>query len=78
MFLPRQLWKVNYYIKKFHQIISVVKANASIFVVFKTKRELKCQNELFLSYHFSENTECLCFHYVLRFFDIINDDPLLR
>ena len=33
-----------------------------IFVVFKTKHESKCQNELFLKYHFSGN-QCLCFHY---------------
>ena len=32
-----------------------------IFVVFKTKRELKCQNELFLKHHFSGNTSLYVF-----------------
>ena len=34
--------------QKVRQRISVMNANTSVFVVFKTKRELKCQNELFL------------------------------
>ena len=34
--------------QKVHQIISVMKTNTGVFVVFKTKRELKYQNELFL------------------------------
>ena len=31
--------------------------NTGVSVVFKTKCELKCQNELFLKYHFSGNTK---------------------
>ena len=34
--------------QKVRQIISVMKTNNGGFVVFTTKRELKCQNELFL------------------------------
>ena len=34
--------------QKVCQIISVMITNTGEFVVFKTKRELKCQNELFL------------------------------
>ena len=34
--------------QKVRQIISVMKTNTGVFVVFTTKRELKCQNELFL------------------------------
>ena len=41
--------------QKVCQGISVMKTNTGVFVVFKTKRELKCQ--------FSGNKECLCFHY---------------
>ena len=37
------------------QRISVMTTNAGVFVVFKTKHELKCQ--------FSGNIECVCFHY---------------
>ena len=45
VFLLRQLWIVNY--QKVPQIISVTKTNTTVFVVFKTKRELKCQNEVY-------------------------------
>ena len=41
--------------KKVHQRISVLKTDTGVFVVFKTKHELKCQ--------FSGNIECVCFHY---------------
>ena len=41
--------------QKVHQKISVMKTNSGVFVVFKTKRELKCHNEL---KHCS-----VCFHY---------------
>ena len=41
--------------KKVRQRISAMKTNTGVFVVFKTKRELKCQ--------FSGNIECVCFHY---------------
>jgi hypothetical protein len=35
--------------------------NTGVSVVFKTKSELKCQNELFLKYHFSGNTSVYVF-----------------
>ena len=41
--------------QKVRQRISVMKTNTGIFVVFKTKHELRCQ--------FSGNIECVCFHY---------------
>ena len=57
--------------QKVRQIISVMKTNTGVFVVFTTKRELKCQ--------FSENIVCL--FSLLRFFDelfdVIIDDPFL-
>ena len=34
--------------QKFRRKISVIKTINCVFVVFKAKRELKCQNELFL------------------------------
>jgi hypothetical protein len=34
--------------QKVRQIISVMKTNIGVFVVFKTKRELESQNELYL------------------------------
>ena len=34
--------------QKVRQKISVIKTNTFVFCVFKTKRESKCQNELFL------------------------------
>ena len=37
------------------QKISVTKINTGVFVVFKTKHELKCQNEL--------ETQSVCFYY---------------
>ena len=42
------------------QKLSVMKANNSVFVVFQTKHDLKCQ--------FSGNTSPL-----LRFFDVVSD-----
>ena len=45
--------------QKVHQRISVMKTNTGVFVVFKAKRELKCQ--------FSGNIVCL--FSLLRFFD---------
>ena len=41
--------------QKVHQRSSVMKTNNAVFVVFKTKRELKGQ--------FSGNIECFCFRY---------------
>ena len=41
--------------QKVRQIILVMKTNTSVFVVFKTKHELKCQ--------FSGIIECVCLHY---------------
>ena len=49
--------------QKVRQRISVMKTNDGVFIVFKTKNELKCQ--------FSGNiTEIFC-----ELFDIIFDDP---
>ena len=47
--------------QKVCQIISEMKTDPCVLVVFKTKRELKCQNELFLKV-------LLCF-LLLRLFD---------
>ena len=38
----------TYNVKENHQLISVMKTHTGVFVVFKTKLELECQNELFL------------------------------
>ena len=58
--------------QKVCQIISVIKINTCSFVVFKSKYELKCQNELF-----SGNTECFLFitEIIWRTFDVIIDNP---
>ena len=50
---------------KVSQKISAMKTPVFVSVVFKTNRELKCQNELFLKYHFSGNTSVFlfCFYY---------------
>jgi hypothetical protein len=37
--------------QKVRQKISVIITNTCVFVVFKTKHELKCQNELIFLYH---------------------------
>ena len=44
VFLLRQLWIVNYYIKSSPNNLSNENINNGVSVVFKTKRELKCQN----------------------------------
>ena len=41
--------------QKVRQRISVMKTNTVVFVVFKTNRELKCQNELV--------SQSVCFYY---------------
>ena len=56
--------------KKVCQIISVRKTNSGVFVLFKTKSELKCQNELFLYHHFLETQSVITF-------DVIMDSPFL-
>ena len=55
VFLQRQRMDRQLLRQKVCQGISVMKTNTGVFVVFKTKRELKCQ--------FSVNIECVCFHY---------------
>ena len=47
--------------QKVRQKFSVMKIKTGVFVVLKTKHELKCQNELFLKYHFSGNTSVFVF-----------------
>ena len=57
--------------QKVRQRISVMKTNTGVFVVFKTKRELKCQ--------ISGNIVCLfsLLRFFDEYFDVINDDPFL-
>ena len=55
------LWIINYYVKSQSNNLSNENINTGVSVVFKTKRELKCQNELFLKYHFSGNTSLYVF-----------------
>ena len=43
--------------------ISNENINTGVSVVFKTKRELKCQNELFFEISFLWKHQCLFFHY---------------
>ena len=71
--LQRQKPIIIYYVKKFvNQRISVMKTNTGVFVVFKTKSELKCQ---------SSGNIRVCLFLLLRFFDelfdVINDDPFV-
>ena len=61
VFLQLQRMDRQLLCQKVRQIISVIKTNTCVFVVFETKRELKCQNELFLKYHFSGNTSLYVF-----------------
>ena len=56
VFLLRQLWIVNYYVKSSSNNLSNENINTGVSVVFKTECESKCQNELFLKYHLSGNT----------------------
>ena len=57
VFLQRQIWIVNYYIKNPSKILSNFQ-NPDVSAVFKTKCELKFQNKLFFRKH-----QFLCFHY---------------
>ena len=47
VFLLRQFWNVNYYVKRSSNNLCNEKINTGVSVVFKTKHELKCQNECF-------------------------------
>ena len=67
VFLLRQLWIVNYYVKSPSNNLSNENINTGVSVAFKTKHELKCQNELFLKYNFSGNT--IFMFLLLRLFD---------
>ena len=55
VFLQHQRMDRQLLRQKVRQRISVMKTNTGVFVVFKKKRELKCQ--------FSGNIECVCFPY---------------
>ena len=55
--------------QKVGQRISVMKTNTGIFVVFTTKRELKCQ---------LSGRNRVCLFSLLQFFEVINDDLLLK
>ena len=57
VFLLRQLWIVTYCVQSWSNNLS----NTGVSDVFKTKHELKCQNELFMKYNFSENTSFYVF-----------------
>ena len=61
VFLLRQLWIVNHYIKSWSNKLSNENINTGVSVVFKTNRELEFQNELFLKYHFCRNTNFYVF-----------------
>ena len=77
VFLLRQLWIINYHVKSSSNNLSNENINIDVSVVFKTKRGLKCQNELFLKYNFSENTSFYVFitEIIWQTFDVIIDDP---
>ena len=53
VFLLRQLWFMNYYVKSWSNNLSEENINTGVSVVIKTERELKCQK-----YH-----QFFCFHY---------------
>ena len=72
VFLQCQIWTFNYYAKSQSKNLSYEKIKAVVSVVFKTKRELKCQNQL-------ENTSFL---FILQrifdgIFDVIIYNPYL-
>ena len=58
-----------------NNIMSIISSNNCL----KTKRELKCQNELFLKYNFSGNISVFVFitEVISQTFDVIVDDPYL-
>ena len=47
MTYKQSFYYVNYYVKSLSNNLSNENINTGVSVVFKTKRELKCQNELF-------------------------------
>ena len=61
VFLQHQLWIINYQVKNQSNNLNIDNINTDVPVVFKTKRELKCQNELFLEYNFSGNISIYVF-----------------
>ena len=79
VFLLHQLWIVNYCVKSQLNNLSNENLNNGVSVVFMTKCESKCQNELFLKYHFSENTSLYVFinQIICQTFDIMIDNPQL-
>ena len=60
-YVLRQLWNVNNYVKCSSNNLSNENINTGVSVVFKTKHELKCQNELFKKKHFSGDTSVYVF-----------------
>ena len=79
-FLLQQLWIVNYYIKCLsNNCWFFVRCFFSVIYneCFMIKRELKCQNELFLKCHLSGNTSNYVFipELIWQTFGVIFDDP---
>ena len=63
VFLLRLLWIINYDVKSSSNNLSNENINTSVSVVFKTKHELKCQNELHIfEVSFLRKHQCLYFH----------------
>ena len=68
VFLLRHLWIVNYHVKRQSNDICNENINTGVSVVFKTKCELKCQNEQFFVNIISLETPVFMFS-LLRLFE---------
>ena len=79
VFLLGQLWIINHSVKSSSNNLSNENINTGVSGVFKTKRKLECQNQLFLKFHFFGNTSFHVFitEIIWRTFRVIIDDPLL-
>ena len=74
VFLLRQIWLVNYYVKIPSKILTNENINIGVSVDFKTKRKSKCQNKLFFWKHPFFFSLLSSFDGI---FDVIIDDPYL-
>ena len=70
---------VKYCVISYSNDLSNENMYTGVSVVFKTKHESKCQNELISKYHFSGNTSLYVFitENIWRTFDVIIEDQLL-
>ena len=75
--LPESFYYINFGLLIMWPVSQIISGMTLVFLLSREKCELKCQNELFLKYHFSGNTNVYVFinEIIWWTFDVIIDNP---